>query len=54
MWGQMSTGGSHSQLEETMSTVGIPVMTKSSFIDTERDIGEMWGEALKQAMVRAG
>ena len=42
VWGQMSTGGGHSQLEESMSVVGIPVMTKKSFIHTERDIGELW------------
>ena len=27
-----------------MSIVGVPVMTKSSFIDTERDIGEVRGK----------
>ena len=31
----MSTGGGHSQLKEIMSTVGVPVITKSSFTDTE-------------------
>ena len=38
----MCTVGGHSKPEETMSIVGVPVMTKKSFIDTERDIGEMW------------
>ncbi len=33
----MATGGGHSQLEEQM---GIPTMTKASFISTERNIGE--------------
>ena len=41
VWGQMSTGGGHSQLEETMSIVEVPVMTRSSFIDMEKVIGEM-------------
>ena len=50
----MSTGGGHSQLEETLSVVGVPVMTKKSFTDTERDIGEMWRHALKQSMAEAG
>ena len=36
----MSAGGGHSQLEEAMSVVGVPVMTKKSVIGTERDIGE--------------
>ena len=42
VWGQMSTGGGHSQLEENMSVLGVPVMTKRSFIDTERAISEVW------------
>ena len=29
---------------------GVPMMTKSSFINTERAIGEMWGKALKQSI----
>lgn len=32
VWGQMSTGGGHAQLQETMSVFGVPVMTKKSFI----------------------
>ena len=39
VWGQMATGGGHSQLEETMSVLGVPVMSKMSFIQTERGIG---------------
>ena len=35
-----------------MSIVGVPVMTKSSFIGTMRDIGEEWGQALKQSIGR--
>ena len=29
-------------------------MTKSSFIDTERNRGEMWGQILSQFMAEAG
>ncbi len=54
VWGQMSTGGGHSQLEETMSVLGVPVMTKASFIDTERCIGEMWTQELSDSMIKAG
>ena len=54
VWGQMATGGGHSQLEETMSVLGVPVMTKSSFIQTERDIGEWWREELQESMAAAG
>ena len=50
VWGQMATGGAHSQLEETMSVVGVPVMTGASFIQTERDIGELWKRELQESM----
>ena len=50
----MCTVGGHSKPGETMSIVGVPVMTKKSFIDTERDIGEMWKQALQQSMLEAG
>ena len=40
VWGQMATGTGHSQLQESLSAMGIPVMTKASFISTERDIGK--------------
>lgn len=50
----MATGGGHSQLKEQMSVVGVPVMTKASFISTERDIGEMWRRELVQSMAEAG
>ena len=36
VWGQMSTGGGHTQLQETMSVLGVPVMVKSQRTDRER------------------
>ncbi len=54
VWGQMGTGGGHSHLEETMSVLGVPVMTPVSFINTERDIGLWWKERLVESMVEAG
>ena len=33
VWGQMATEGGHSHLEETMSILEVPVMTKASFIN---------------------
>ena len=50
----MSTGSGHSQLQESMSVLGVPVMTKKSFIDTERSIGEMWEKELLESMAAAG
>ncbi len=54
VWGQMVTGGGHRKLEETMSIVGVPVMTKTSFVSTERDIGEWWEQELRKSMEEAG
>ena len=54
VWGQMSTGGGHSVLQESLSTIGVPVMSKSSFIHTERDIGESWRAQLNKSMIEAG
>ena len=50
----MSTGSGHSQLQESMSVLGVPVMTKKSFNDTERSIGEMWEKELLESMATAG
>ncbi len=45
--GQMTTGSGHSHLEESM---GVSVMTKPSFISTERSIVEWWKEKLMESM----
>ena len=37
-----------------MSVVGIPIMTKKSFMDTERAIGEVWKQELLESMADAG
>ena len=37
-----------------MSVIGVPVMSKASFIDTEKDIGEMWRQELQKSMKEAG
>ena len=54
VWGQMTTGGGHSNLQETMGVVGVPIMTKTTFINTERDIGEWWKRELQDSMIEAG
>ena len=54
VWGQMATGGGHTQLEETMSIIGVPVMSKTSFVTTERQIGEFWKDELDKFIVEAG
>ena len=54
VWGQMSTGGGHSTLTETMSFLGVPVMSRKNFMTTERTIGEWWREIFHQSMIEAG
>ena len=54
VWGQMSTGSGHASLKESMAYLGVPVMTKRTFISTERNIGEWWRERLQQSMKEAG
>ena len=51
VWGQMCTGGGHSTLQESL---GVSVMTKKSFAQTERTIGEWWRERWQQSMIEAG
>lgn len=54
VWGQMSTGGGHAKLQETMGVLGVPVMSPNQFVSTERDIGEWWRREMEQVMVEAG
>lgn len=54
VWGQMATGGGFTPLQEQMSVLGVPVMTKRAFIHTERAIGEWWWEVLGESMKAAG
>ena len=54
VWGQMSTGGGHSHLHETMGVLGVPVMPAKNFINTKRDIGGWWQKQLQEVMVKAG
>lgn len=37
-----------------MGVLGVPVMTKASFISSERQIGEWWKEKLVESMAEAG
>lgn len=54
VWGQMATGGGYSPLQESMATLGVPVMTKKAFIHTESVIGQWWWEMLCESMKKAG
>ena len=50
----MSTGGGHALLQESMAALGIPTMTKPSFVAAEKRIGEWWSTLLEDSMRQAG
>ena len=52
-WGQMSTGGGHKPLAETVATLGVPTMNKQSFVDTEKKIIEWLRDPFEQSMISA-
>ena len=54
VWGEMVAGGGHCRIKETLGVMGVPVMTKASFINIERGIGEQWKCKLQEAMAEAG
>ena len=54
VWGQMATGGGYSDLQESMSSLGVPVMAKKTFIATEKKIGKWWWDLLEESMSAAG
>ena len=37
-----------------MNVFGMPVMSKIAFVQTERDIGEVWEREMEKAMLEAG
>ena len=53
VWGQMSTGGGHAPLAETVSVLGVPVLTKKSFMATRRLLVSHGGESLEESMKEA-
>lgn len=54
VWDQLATGGGHAPLQESMSVLGILVMTKKTFSLTEREISEWWEQKLQDYMLEAG
>ncbi|KAL1436901.1 hypothetical protein MTO96_049291 [Rhipicephalus appendiculatus] len=54
VWGFMSIGSGHSHLEEAMSVMEIPTMSKGSFLRREESIGKVWKVALLKEMTEAG
>ena len=54
VWGQMATGGGFNSLQESMSVLGVPVMSKQTFMQTEQQIGREWWATLQESMKAAG
>ena len=54
VWGQMATGGGHAPLTESMAILGIPSLTKKSFMSIEKRIGQWWWALLEDSMKEAG
>ena len=54
VWGQMTTGGGFNTLEESLSVLNVPVMTKQSCMHTEQIIGKWWWSVLEESMKAAG
>ena len=46
----MVTGGGFNPLQESMSILGIPVMSKQSFMQTESQIGKWWWNASQESV----
>ena len=54
VWGQMATEGGHKPFSEMMAVLGVPTMTKKSFMTTEKRIGDWWRDLFEQSMISAG
>ena len=54
VWRQMATGGGHAPLKESMAVLGIPSLSKMSFMSIEKRIGEWWWSLLEDSMKEAG
>jgi len=52
--GQMATGGGFSNLEQLLSIIGVPPLSKPAFIDIERCLGHLFEQYLTELMLEAG
>ena len=49
VWGQMAIGGGYNHLQESMAALGVPIMTKKSFVNTEKTIGKWWWDCMEKS-----
>lgn len=54
VWGQVSSGGGHTPLQQTMGMLGVPVMAKKNYASAERGLGEWWRTQLEKSCLEAG
>ena len=54
VWGQIATGGGHKPFAEMMAVLGVPTMTRKSFITTEKKIDDWWKDLFGESMISAG
>ena len=50
VWGQMATGEGHAPPTESMAVLGIPSLTKKTFMAIEKRIGDWWRTLLSESM----
>ena len=54
MLAQIATGGGASQLEEQLSCVTVPALSKKSFMHLERSLGTLFEATVSQQLLSAG
>ena len=54
VWGTVATGGGPSDLNETLGTMNVPMMSDTMFTALEQKIGLWWNDMLKDEMAKAG
>ncbi len=52
--GQMSTGGGHDRLNETLAIMDVPGMSKKMYLNPENKIGDAWADSLAKEVQQAG
>ena len=54
VWGQMATGGGHKPFAKMMAVLGVPTMTKTSYMTIEKKLGDWFRDLFEQSMISAG
>ena len=53
VWGEVATGGGYTPLQEQISVLGVFVMIKRCFLNTEKVLVGWWSECLEKSMPEA-